>query len=98
MFWHKKKTERMTDRQAEELLKAVEELAFMRTTDVITDKELPMPGVPFHSAGTDQATDKLVGIFMRTNQEGARRMRMWINALPFGLTGLNYLAEQERNT
>ena len=89
MFWHKKKTNRMNDQKTDELLKAVEELAFLRTTDVITDKALPMPGVPFHSAGTDQATDKLVGIFMRTNPEGAMRMRMRINALPFGLTGLN---------
>ena len=91
MFWHKKKTDHETD----ELLKAVEELAFMRTTDVITDKELPMPGVPFHSAGTDRATDKLVGIFIRNNPKGAMALRKRINALPFGLTGLMYLAQQE---
>lgn len=94
MFWNKKKQQHQND----ELLEAVEELAFMRTTDVITDRELPLPGSPFHSEGTTQATDKLVGIFMRTNPEGAMRMRMRINALPFGLTGLTYLAEQERDT
>ena len=92
MFWFKKKTNTCND----ELLEAVENLAFMRTTDVITDKELPLPGSPFHSAGTDQATDKLVGIFMRCEPERAMKLRIRINALPFGLTGLNYLAEQER--
>lgn len=92
MLWFKKKTNTCND----ELLEAVEKLAFCRTTDVITDRELPFPGKPFHSKDTDQTVDKLVGIFMRCEPERAMKLRRRINALPFGLTGLNYLAEQER--